>query len=335
MRKIMFRAGARCLLSLLASSMTLGASSVTPGANPSGYHIVARWPIDGPGKWDYLTVDPARHRLFVSRATHVQVVDLESGKLVGDIANTSGVHGIALAYDLNRGFTSNGKADSVTVFDLKTLATVGEIKISGHGPDAILYDASSKRVFTFNGHSNNATVIDGGSAREVGTIALPGNPEFAVSDGAGHVYVNIEDKALVAVIDVATGTVRQTWPLSPCTEPTGMALNNGRHRLFSVCHNERLIVTDSDSGKRIAELPIGRHVDAAAFDPATSLVFSSNGDSADVTVVSDDAQDGYAVKGSLETANGAKTMALDPTTHRLYIPAMGPHGFEVLVAAQD
>jgi len=315
-----------------ASFLGLALSTAALAAGDSGYSIVGRWPVGGAGKWDYLIVDSAQHRLFVSRATHVQVFDLESGKPAGDIANTPGVHGIAFAYDLNRGFTSNGKGDSVTVFDLKTLAPITEIKISGKDPDAILYDAPSQRIYTFNGHSNNATVIDAGTAREIATITLPGGPEFAVSDGAGRIFVNIEDKGLIAVIDVAKGSVQSTWPLAPCLEPTGIALDAARHRLFSVCHNERLIVTDSLTGSRVAELPIGKHVDAAAFDPSTSLVFSSNGDSADVTVVTEDSGGHFAVKGSLATANGAKTMALDAATHRIYVPAMGASGFEILVA---
>ncbi len=311
----------------------LALSTAAVAAGDSGYSIVTRWPTGGAGKWDYLIVDSEHHRLFVSRATHVQVFDLESGKVVGDIADTSGVHGIAFAYDLNRGFTSNGKGDSVTVFDLKTLAPITEIKISGKDPDAIIYDAPSKQIYTFNGHSNNATVIDASSAREVGSIALPGQPEFAVSDGAGRIFVNLEDKSLIAVIDVAKGGVQSTWSLAPCAEPTGIALDVARHRLFSVCHNERLIVTDAMTGKRVAELPIGKHVDAAAFDPSASLVFSSNGDSADVTVVSEETNDKYVVKGSLATEKGAKTMALDASTHRIYVPAMSANGVEILVAA--
>ena len=314
-------------------SAALAAASAAGG--DSGYRIVARWPVGGAEKWDYLIVDSAQHRLFVSRATHVQVLDLVSGKIVGDIANTPGVHGIALAQDLNRGFTSNGKADSVTVFNLQTLAPITEVKISGHGPDAIIYDAPSKRIYTFNGHSDSATVIDAGTAKEIANIALPGRPEFAVSDGAGHIFVNLEDKAEVAVIDVAKGSVTATWPLAPCVEPTGLALDSARKRLFSVCHNERLIVTDGTSGARIAELPIGKHVDAAAFDAQTSLVFSSNGDSADVTVVAAGPGDRYAVKGSLATAKGAKTMALDAATHRIYVPAIGAGGFEIIVAAPN
>ncbi len=312
-------------------SATLSAAA----AADTGYRITARWPTGGAEKWDYLIVDSTQHRLFVSRATHVQVLDLESGKIVGDIANTPGVHGIALAPDLNRGFTSNGKADSVTVFNLQTLAPVAVIKISGHGPDAIIYDAPSKRIYTFNGHSDSATVIDAAAAKEIANIALPGQPEFAVSDGAGRIFVNLEDKAQVAVIDVAKGSVTATWPLAPCEEPTGLALDAARKRLFSVCHNERLIVTDSATGARVAELPIGKHVDAAAFDAQASLVFSSNGDSADVTVVAAGPGDRYAVKGSLATAKGAKTMALDAATHRIYVPAMGASGFEIMVAAPN
>jgi DNA-binding beta-propeller fold protein YncE len=318
--------GAMMLLSVALSSGAIASAD-------SGYRIIDKWAASGTGKWDYLIVDSPHRRLFVSRATHVQVFDLESGKIVGDIANTPGVHGIALAQDLNRGFSSNGKSNSVTVFNLDTLATITEIKISGNDPDAIIYDAPSKQVYTFNGHSNNATVIDAISAREVGSVALPGRPEFAVSDGMGRVFVNLEDKGEIAVIDVAKGSVQSTWSLAPCTEPTGMAIDIARHRLFSVCHNERLLVTDSVTGKRVAELPIGKHVDAAAFDPATALVFSSNGDSADVSVVSAETNDHYVVRGSLATSVGSKTMALDIATHRLYVPATGPNGFVVLVGA--
>jgi YVTN family beta-propeller protein len=269
----------------------------------------------------------------VSRATHVQVFDLDSGKPVGQIADTPGVHGIAIATDLNRGFVSNGKGDSVTVFDSETLAPISVIKISGRDPDAILYDAPSHRIYTFNGHSNNVTVIDARTAREEGSVALPGGPEFARSDGEGHLFVNIEDKALLVRIDVASNAVSAIWPLAPCIEPTGLALDVARHRVFSTCHNQRLIVTDSNSGTRIAELPIGSHVDAAAFDPATSLVFTSNGDSADVTIIAAESADRYQVRGSLKTAQGAKTMALDPATHRIYVPTMTPAGMQVLVAA--
>jgi YVTN family beta-propeller protein len=318
--------GAAVLLGL-----TFATAAVAGG--DSGYRVVGRWPAGGAGKWDYLIVDSPHHHLFVSRATHVQAFDLDSGKLAGDIENTLGVHGIALAQDLNRGFTSNGKADSVTVFNLETLATITEIKISGKDPDAILYDAPSKRVYTFNGHSNNATVIDASSAREIATVALPGRPEFAVSDGTGRIFVNLEDKGQIAVIDVAKGSVQATWSLAPCVEPTGIAMDTARHRLFSVCHNEHLIVTDSGTGKRVAELPIGKHVDAAAFDPATSLVFSSNGDSADVSVISAATADEYIMRGSLTTSAGSKTMALDAASHRLYVPATGPNGVEILVGA--
>jgi YVTN family beta-propeller protein len=319
----------------IAAACLISTALSAAAAADTGYRIAARWPTGGAEKWDYLIVDPARHRLFVSRATHVQVLDLESGKVVGDIADTPGVHGIALAQDLNRGFTSNGKGDSVTVFNLQTLARVTEIKISGHGPDAIIYDAPSKRIYTFNGHSDSATVIDAGAAKEIASIALPGRPEFAVSDGAGRIFVNLEDKSQVAVIDVVKGSVTSTWPLAPCVEPTGLALDAARHRLFSVCHNERLIVTDSATGARVAELPIGKHVDAAAYDPGSSLVFSSNGDSADVTVVAANAGDRYVVKGSITTAKGAKTMALGTATHRIYVPAMRANEVDILVGAPN
>ena len=317
----------------VAAAASLSFAATTAAVADSGYAVIEKWPVAGEGKWDYLAIDTAHRHLFLTRATHVQVLDLDTGKPAGDIANTLGVHGVALAADLRRGFASNGNADSVTVFDLDTLATVGEVQSSGRDPDAIVYDVPSKRIFTFNGHSNDATVIDAATAREIGSVPLPGKPEFAVSDGEGHIFVNIEDKALLVQIDIAKGAVSASWPLAPCVEPTGLALDVARHRLFSVCRNQNLIVTDAESGKRVAQLPIGKHVDAAAFDAATSLVFSSNGDSADVTVIKAETADRYSVLGSLATAPGAKTMALDPATHRLYIPALTASGFQVLIAA--
>lgn len=316
----------------VASSLCICATS---GASPTsgGYEVIAQWAPAGSDKWDYLAVDHERHRLFVSRATHVQVFDLEQGQPVGQISDTPGVHGIAIAEDLKRGFISNGKGDSVTVFDSETLAPISVIKISGRDPDAILYDTPSHRVYTFNGHSNDVTIIDARTAREVGKIALPGGPEFARSDGQGNLFVNIEDKALLVRIDISTNSVAATWPLSPCVEPTGLALDVAHHRAFSACHNERLIVTNSNDGARVAELPIGRHVDAAAFDPASGLVFTSNGDSADVTIIGSRDADRYEVIGSLKTAPGAKTMALDAATHRIYVPTMTQTGMRVLVGA--
>jgi YVTN family beta-propeller protein len=263
----------------------------------------------------------------------VQVLDLDTGSVAGEVENTPGVHGIALAPELKRGFTSNGKGDSITVFDLETLATIAEVKISGHNPDAILYDPQSQHIYAFNGHSSSVTVVDAKTAKELSTFALPGRPEFAVTNAQGRIFVNLEDKNAVAVIDAASGAVRSTWPLPGCDGPTGLALDTAHRRLFSACANKRLIVLDSESGRKIAELPIGAHVDAAAFDPETSLVFTSNGDSADVTVVDAATLDRYTVRGSLKTATGSKTMALDPRTHRLFIPANMPGGFQVLVAA--
>jgi YVTN family beta-propeller protein len=326
-------AGFACAAALAIVRLSVaGAAGAT---NDGGYRIVDRWPIGGSAKWDYLVVDAPHRRLFLSRSTEVQVIDLNSGKLAGRIADTPGVHGIALAQDLDRGFISNGKGDSVTVIALDTLATVAQIKISGRDPDAIVYDAPSKRVFTFNGHSNDATVIDAASTREIASIPLPGKPEFAVSDGQGQLFVNLEDKAMVARIDVAKGAVTDTWALAPCAEPTGIALDTAHQRLFSACHNQRLIVSDSATGGRIAELPIGSHVDAAAFDPALSLVFTSNGDSADVTVIEADKDGRFHVRGSLATAPGAKTMALDVESHRLYVPALAAGVMQVLVAAPN
>lgn len=318
------------LLPLLALLITT--ASQAAGA---GYSIVERWQVGGTEKWDYLAIDAAHDILYVSRAVRVDVVDMKSGKVVSKIPDTAGVHGIAIAGDLNRGFTSNGKSDSVTAFDLDKRQTLAQIKLSGSNPDSIVYEPSTKRVYAFNGKSNSASVIDAVALKEVATIALPGRPEFAVARG-GRIYVNIEDKNSLAVIDVASGKVVSTWPLEGCNEPTGLAVDDQHQRVFSVCHNSTAIVSDMLSGRQTAKLPIGSHVDAAAYDPVLNRVLSSNGDSADVTVIEQQSADRYRVLGSVKTAKGAKTMALDPARHRLFVPAFDASGaLEILVVAPD
>lgn len=290
-------------------------------AEPSGaYRVVERWKIGGVGGWDLLAADAAAARLYVSHSDRVVVLDSNNGKSVGEIANTSGVHGIALAPGLNRGYTSNGRADSVTVFDLKTLMTLAEIKVSGNNPDAILFDPATRRVFTFNGRSANASVIDATDNREIGTIALDGKPEFAVSDGKGRIYVNIEDKNVLAVIDANAQKVLTSWPLAGCEEPSGLAFDAAHQRLFSACGNSKMIVTDSTNGKQVASFAIGKNVDGAAFDAQRHLVFSSNGEGT-LTVIHQDAADHYRVVDNLATQKSARTVALDARTHRLFLPA--------------
>jgi hypothetical protein len=288
----------------------------TQGA--SGYHVIQRLALGGEGGWDYLSTDSAARRLYVTRGSHVMVVDLDSGKLAGDIPNLSGVHGVALAPDLGRGFISNGKSSEVTVFDLKTLKVLQTVKVTGENPDAILYDPFSHRVFAFNGRSGNATVLDAKSSTVAGTIPLGGKPEFATTDLQGRVFVNIEDKSEVLALDATKLTVTERWPLNPCEEPSGMAIDRKTHRLLVGCGNKMAAVVDSTTGKVVATPPIGEGVDANGFDPGTNLGFSSNG-SGTLTVLSEDAAGSFKVLDNVPTERSARTMALDEKTHRIYL----------------
>ncbi len=282
------------------------------------YRVLTKYSVGGEGRWDYVTVDPEAHRLYVPRSTHVMVLDLDSGKTVGDIPDTEGVHGVALAAALNRGFTSNGRANTATIFDLKTLKVLGTVK-TGENPDAILFDPFTQRVFTFNGRSKDATAFEAADGKVVGTVDLGGKPEFAVSDGQGQVFVNIEDKSEIVRLDPKELKVTARWPLAPAEEPSGLALDAKARRLFSVCGNEKMAVLDADSGKVVATLPIGKGVDAAAFDPDRGYVFSSNGEGS-LTVVHEDDPAHFSVVQTVPTQRGARTMALDPRTHKIYLP---------------
>jgi DNA-binding beta-propeller fold protein YncE len=301
------------------------ASMTEPVTARTSYGIVARYAVGGTGGWDFLSVDEGRHRLYVSRGDHVQVVDTLSGKVAGDLPGTAGVHGIAIAGDLGLGFTSNGRADTVTVFDLDTLAVVDTVKVTGANPDAILYEPFSKRVLTFNGRSANVTAIDARSRKVVGTLAVSGKPEVAVSDERGRVFVNIEDRNTLAVIDMASFAVSKEWPLGGCEGPTGLAIDRRRDRLFSVCQNRKMIVVDAGSGRVVQELPIGAEVDGAEFDSRLGLAFSSNGEGT-VTVVKGDGSGRFSVVETVATQKRARTIALDSTTHRVYLPtaSFGP-----------
>src|SRR4051794_11638113 len=263
---------------VLAVVLTLAATAAMAATAPaagSGYHVIKRLPVGGEGGWDYLTVDAAARRLYVTRGTHVMVLDLDSDKVVGDIPNLSGVHGVALAPELGRGFISNGKSSEVTVFDLKTLKVLQTVKVTGENPDAILYDPFSKKVFAFNGRSGNATVIDANTYAVAGTIPLGGKPEFATTDLQGRVFVNVEDKSEVVALDADKLTVALRWPLAPCKEPPGMAIDRRPPRLPIGCDNEMAAVVDFTPGKVLATPPIGAGVDANGFDPGTNLGFSS------------------------------------------------------------
>lgn len=279
----------------------------------TGYHVVKTYKLGGDGGWDYLTADATARRIYISRATHVMVVDADSGKSVGDIPDTPGVHGIALAQDLARGFTSNGRDGTVSIFDIKTLATSNKVKV-GQNPDAILYEPANRRVFTFNGGSHDSTVIDAAKGTVLGTIKLDGKPEFAVSDGKGEVFVNIEDKSEMEVIDPGKLEVTSKWPLAPCESPSGLAMDRKNRRLFVGCDNKMMAVVNADSGKVLATLPIGEGVDATAFDEETGLAFASCGEGV-LTVVHEDSPDKFRVIENVPTQPGARTMTLDSSTH--------------------
>lgn len=303
---------------ILIAVACLCASSVKAFA-PAQYQVKQKYVLGGEGGWDYLTFDPAGKRLFISRGTHVMVVDPYKGSVVSDIPDTAGVHGIALAQDLGKGFTSNGRDNSVTVFDLKTLKETAKIKIEGENPDAILYDAATKRVFTFNGRSKNATVIDAEKGTVISNIPLDGKPEFGAADGKGMVYVNIEDKSELTSIDAKKAAVVKSWPLAPCEEPSGLAMDQKHRRLFAGCSNKMMAIVDADSGKVIATPAIGEGVDANAFDADQQLAFSSNGRDGNLTVVHEDSPDKFSVVENVPTQKFARTMALDTTNHDVYL----------------
>jgi YVTN family beta-propeller protein len=288
-----------------------------PAAAKAGYHVTRRMELGGDGGWDYLTFDGAGHRLFVTRGDRVVVVDVETGKQVGEIPKTDGVHGVALAPEFGKGFASNGHSNSVTPFDLKTLAPAAEIKV-GDKPDAIIYDPTTKHVLSFNGHSNNASVIDPATSTVVATIALGGAPEFAVADGSGQVFVNLEDKNEVVAIDSKTNTVKAHWSIAPCDAPTGIAMDTESRRVFSACANKILVVSDADKSKVVTTVPIGAGVDAASFDPKQKLIFSSNGDGT-LTVIHEVNPSTFVVVENAKTEPGARTQALDPATHTIYL----------------
>ena len=298
-------------------------------------------PLPGNGGYDYLSMDETNNRLYVSHGTAVNVIDLATEKSIGTISDMKGVHGIAIDNKLNRGFISDGRANAAVVFDLKTLKTIGTIALTSvNGPDAIMYDPFSDRVFTFCGESNNAAVIDPQTMKQVGTVALGGGPEFAVADGKGKIYNNLEDKNSMNVIDAKAMKVLKNYPLNPCGGPTGITLDAKNKRLFTVCReNKGLSVVDETGGKVITTVPIGTGVDAVAYDPATKLIFASNGDGT-TTIIKQKSADEYAVVQTLKTQVRAKTLALDTKTHKIYLSVADmvagtrtavPGSFKVLV----
>ena len=301
-----------CLLCAVVVSSTAYAAA-------PGYHVIKKIQIGGEGGWDYLSTDSEARRLYVSRSTHVIVIDIDSDKIVGDIPDTPGVHGIAIASELGRGFISCGKSNTAVIFDLKSLKIIGQVK-TGTNPDAILYEPAYKKVYTFNGKSNDATVFDAVSGKINATIALGGKPEFAAADKKGKVYVNIEDVAEVAEIDGKSLSVSRRFSLKPGEEPTGLALDIKNHHVFSGCHNKVMTVLDINKGNVIATVPIGLGVDGNAFDQETGLVFSANGEGT-LTVVKESTPGKYEVVETVPTQRGSRTMAIDVKTHNIYLPA--------------
>lgn len=314
-------------------------------SHSTNYKLAKTIPIAGDDGWDYVGVDSDARRVYISHGTHVVVLDADKYSVAGDIPSTPGVHGIALAPDLNRGFTSNGRANNVTIFDLKTLNKIGEVE-TGQNPDAIVYDSVTKRVFTMNGRSGDSTAINAADGKVLATIPLAGKPEFAAADGTGSIYVNIEDKADLVRLDAKNLSVTNRWSMAPCESPTGLSMDRKNRRLFAGCENKIMAVFDADSGKPIATPAIGNGVDATAFDPETSLAFASNGEGT-LTVIHEDSPTQFSVAQTLPTQRSARTLGLDLHTHTLFLPSApllpptpehprgspSPHSFVLLIVS--
>ena len=297
----------------LIALMALVALAAAPG-----YKVLDKIKIGGGGGWDYVYIDSDANRLYVSHTNQTEVIDTATNKLVGTIPDTTGVHGIAIASDLGKGFTSNGRANNVTIFDLKTLMATGKVD-TGMNPDAILYEPGSHRLFTFNGRSNDTTVIDAKAGTVITTLPVGGKPEFAQYDGKGKVYFNVENTSEIVELDAAKTTITKRIPLAPCEDPTGLAIDRQKRRLFAACGNKLMAVVDPDAGKVLATLPIGTGADGAAFD--NGFAFSSNGGDGTMTVVQETSPGKFEVVETVQTARTARTMGADPKTHKLYLPA--------------
>ena len=296
------------------------------------YHVIKKIPIPGQGGFDYLTIDGGARRLYVSHGTQVEVLDVDSGAIVGKIPNTMGVHGIAIAPELGRGFVSDGQTATVTIFDLKTLKPIAEVP-AGKKPDAIIYDSASSQVFAFNGGSDSTTVISAADGKVVGTLDLGGGPEFAAADGDGYVFNNLEDQSKLVKINSKKLSVDEHWPLTPCEAPSSMAMDRPNRRIFIGCRSKVMAVVDADSGKVITTVAIGDHVDASAFDPESKLIFNSNGEGT-ISIIHEDSPDMYSVVQTVKTLPRAKTLALDLQTHRVFLSTVEDGQFEVLVVGK-
>ncbi|MEO8804281.1 MAG: YncE family protein [Rudaea sp.] len=308
---------------MLVALAILGACAHAPRASQqvNTYTVGAKFALGGSGRWDLLDIDSAHRHLFLSRTDRVDVVDTGNGHLVASIPGVDGAHGVALAPTLNRGFATAGRSDTVTEFDLVTLKREREFKVNGHAPDAILFDVHSGRLFVFNAHSNNVSVLDAVSGKELATIGFDGNPELPASDGNGHVFVNIEDKAELVEIDAAGMQIMHVWPLNGCEEPSGLAVDTAHARLFSVCRNRTMVITDANDGRQVARVAIDEGPDGAEFDADRQLVFIPCGKSGTLNIVHEDDPDHFRVMQTLATQTSARTIALDRETHRLYLPA--------------
>jgi DNA-binding beta-propeller fold protein YncE len=282
-----------------------------------GYHVVATAALGGEGSWDYLAWDTHGHRIFIARQNRLMVVDPASGHLIGEVHGINGAHGVAFDDAARHGFATSGNDSSVVMFDLKSFQVLGQTH-ADEDADAILFDPVSRRIFTLNGDAHSSSVIDPVTGKLIGSVPLPGKPEFGVSAGDGHIYANISDQGQVVDIDARSMKVVRAWSVAPCASSTGLSIDVAHHRLFTVCRNKYLAVSDYAAGRLVATAPIGSGVDASAFDPATQLVFASNGDGT-MTVIHEETPERYAVVETVPTGAGAKTMTLDPVTHRVYL----------------
>jgi len=307
------------LTGAIAIVLCLGKAQAQAGKVDTPFEVTQRYPLSGADHWDYVAYDSVRHHLFISRDHHVQVVDTRTGKLFGEIANTNGVHGFAFVQDRKLGFITNGRANTIAVVNLDTLKLVDTINAGGPGPDGILYVPQLQRIFVSNSHDNSVSAVDVATRKVIATIPVGGKPEALAADNAGRVFVNVEDKGEIVALDGKANSLLAHWSIAPCEEPTGLAIDAASERLFTVCANQRMMVVDAASGRLVAELPIGNHPDAAAFDPTLKTAFSSNGQDGTLTVVHEDDAEHFTVLQNLPTQEGAKTMALDDTSHSVYL----------------
>jgi YVTN family beta-propeller protein len=316
-------------MKLIAAILVAALSLATSGADSPSYHVIKRVPLAGSGGWDYLTVDVAARRVYITHATQVIVMDADSLEVVGNILGLSGVHGVAVAPEFARGFITNGGTDTVTVFDLKTLAKIAEVKV-GNKPDAIVYDPSSKRVFAMNGDGASATAINAADNKIAGTVDLGGGPEFTIADGKGNVFVNLEDKNQLLRIDSRALTVKDRWPVAPCQAPSSLGFDGENSRLFLGCRSKLMAVVNAETGSVVASYPIGDHADATAFDPTARIAFTSTGDG-NVFAFHQDSPNSYSALPAIPTVKGSKTMTIDTKTQRLFVPAREGDQMSLLV----